>query len=133
MDAISSPASSAAADEVRSAAQRRLSALLTNDKEVASQIHADDFQLVTPLGAVFSKEEYLGAVAAGIIHYLAMELDSPIDVRLYHDVALIRYRAQIEVEVQGQAYPRAPYRFTDAYEKRDGHWRIVWSQGTGIA
>jgi len=42
-----------------------------------------------------------------------MELDSVIDVRMYHDVALIRYRAQIEV--QGQGYPRAPYRFTDAY------------------
>ena len=62
-----------------------------------------------------------------------MELDSVIDVRMYHDVALIRYRAQIEVEVQGQGYPRAPYRFTDTYEKRDGQWRIVWSQGTGIA
>jgi hypothetical protein len=73
---------------------------------------------VTPLGAVFSKEEYLGAVAAGILHYLAWELDSPIDVRMYHDVALIRYRAQIEIEVQGQLYPRAPVWFTDAYEKR---------------
>ena len=133
MDAISSQASSAAADDVRAAAQKRLSALITGDKEVAWQIHADDFQLVTPLGAVFSKEEYLGAVAAGILHYLAMELDSVIDVRMYDDVALIRYRAQIEVEVQGQGYPRAPYRFTDAYEKRDGQWRIVWSQGTGIA
>jgi hypothetical protein len=132
MDAISSQASSAAADDVRACAQKRLSALITGDKEVAWQIHADDFQLVTPLGAVFSKEEYLGAVAAGIIHYLAMELDSAIDVRMYDDVALIRYRAQIEVEVQGQGYPRAPYRFTDAYEKRDGQWRIVWSQGTGI-
>ena len=101
--------------------------------EVARQLHADDFQLVTPLGAVFSKEEYLGAVAAGILHYLAMEFDSPIDVRMYHDVALIRYRAHIEIEVQGQGYPRAPYWFTDAYEKRDGQWQIVWSQGTGIA
>jgi hypothetical protein len=32
---------------------------------------------------------------------------------------------------EGQ-YPRAPYWFTDAYEKRDGRWQIVWSQGTGI-
>ena len=114
MNATSSHASSEA-DDVRSAEQKRLSALLTGNMEVARQLHADDFQLVTPLGAVFSKEEYLGAVAAGILHYLAMELDSPIDVRMYHDVALIRYRAQIEVEVQGQGYPRAPYRFTDAY------------------
>lgn len=132
MDATSSCASSEA-DVVRSAAQKRGSALITGNMEVARQVHADDFQLVTPLGAVFSKEEYLGAVAAGIIHYLAMELESTSDVRMYHDVALIRYRSQIEVEVQGQKYPRAPYWFTDAYEKRDGQWQIVWSQGTGIA
>ena len=130
MDATSSHAE---ANHVQSAEKSRLSALLTGNMEVARQLHADDFQLVTPLGAVFSKEEYLGAVAAGILHYLAMELDSPIDVRMYHDVALLRYRAQIEIEVQGQGYPRAPYWFTDAYEKRDGQWQIVWSQGTGIA
>ena len=132
MDAISSHASSEA-DDVRSAAQKRLSALITVNMEVARQLHADDFQLVTPLGAVFSKEEYLGAVAAGHLHYLAMELDSPIDVRMYDDVALLRYRSQIEIAVQGQSYPRAPYWFTDAYEKCDGQWQIVWSQGTGIA
>jgi hypothetical protein len=132
MDASSSRGSSEA-DDVRSAEKERLNALLAGNMEVARQLHADDFQLVTPLGAVFSKEEYLGAVAAGVLHYLAMELDSPIDVRVYHDVALIRYRAQIEIEVQGQGYPRAPYWFTDAYEKRGGQWQLVWSQGTGIA
>ena len=130
MDATSSHAE---ADDVQFAENKRLSALLTGNMEVARQLHADDFQLVTPLGAVFSKEEYLGAVAAGILHYLAWELDSQINVRMYHDLALIRYRAQIELKVQGQGYPRAPYWFTDAYEKRDGQWQIVWSQGTGIA
>ena len=132
MDAISSQASSDV-DDVRSAEKRRLSALLTGNMEVARELHAGDFQLVTPLGAVFSKEEYLGAVAAGILHYLSMELDSEIDVRMYPGVALIRYRAQIAIEVQGQLYPRTPVWFTDAYEKRDGRWQIVWSQGTGIA
>jgi hypothetical protein len=98
------------------------------EKLLAMRLHG-----MAPLGAVFSKEEYLGAVAAGHIHYLAMELDSPIDIRMYNDMALIRYRAQIEVEVQGQMYPRTRYWFTDSYEKRDGRWQMVWSQGTGIA
>ena len=52
---------------------------------------------------------------------------------MHHDVALIRSRAQVEIEVQEQLYPRASVWFTDAYEKRDGQWRIVWSQGTAIA
>jgi hypothetical protein len=132
MDATSSRARSEA-DDVRSAEQERLSALIAVNMDVARQLHADDFQLITPLGAIFSKEEYLGAVAAGHLHYLAMQLDSPIDVRMYDAMALIRYRAQIEIEVQGQTYPLTPYWFTDSYEKRDGRWQIVWSQGSGIA
>lgn len=60
-----------------------------------------------------------------------MEFDSPVDVRLYDDVALLRYRVQIEVVVQGQRYAPARYWFTDAYERRDGRWQVVWSQDTG--
>ncbi len=121
------------ADELRATESERLRALLNGDMEVARKLHADDFQLVTPLGAVFSKEEYLGAIAAGHLHYLACELDSSIDVRTYGKVALIRYRAQIEIEVQGQRYARAPYWFIDVYERREDRWQVVWSQGTGIA
>jgi hypothetical protein len=46
-------------------------------------------------------------------------LDLPVKrtVRLYNEVALIRYRSQIEIMVQGQKYPRGRYWHTDAYEK----------------
>jgi ketosteroid isomerase-like protein len=120
------------AQDIRAIERARLQALLKADIETAEPIHADDFQVISPLGAAFSKEQYLGAVAAGVLNYVVMELDSAIDVRMYDDVALIRYRAQIEIDVQGQRYPRAGYWFTDAYEKRKGRWQIVWSQGTGI-
>jgi len=71
-------------------------------------------------------------VATGVIKYVAVELESQVDARVYGDVVLIRYRAAIEIDVQGKRYPRASYWFTDAYEKRDGRWQIFWSQGTGI-
>src|SRR3954468_11426994 len=129
---ISAPVTGGA-DAIRSVQRERSAALLEANIQAARRIHADDFQLITPLGAVFSKDQYLGAVEAGVIKYSVMELDSAVHVRLYGDVALIRYRAQIEVDVQGQTYPRADYWFTDAYERRDGRWQIVWSQGTGIA
>jgi len=32
---------------------------------------------------------------------------------------------QIEIDVQGQRYPRTDYWFTDAYERRNGRWQIV--------
>ena len=117
---------------VQAIERERLAALLKADIQTAGQILADDFQLITPLGAVFSKDQYLGAVAAGVIKYVVMELESQVDARVYGEVVLIRYRAAIEIDVQGKRYPRASYWFTDAYEKRDGRWQIVWSQGTGI-
>jgi len=126
------PTGNLEAEAVRAAQRERSAALLSGDMQKAERVHADDFQLVTPLGAVFSKAQYLGAVEAGIIKYSVMELDSPVDVRVHGDVALTRYRVQIEVEVQGQRYARAGYWFTDAFEKREGRWQLVWSQGTEI-
>jgi hypothetical protein len=128
----SSSAAQSVADEIRATEGERLRSLFNGDMDVARRLIADDFQLVTPLGALFSKEQYLGGIAAGHLRYVFFEVDSPIDVRTYGEVVLIRYRAQAEVEVQGQRYARAPYWFTDAYERRDGRWQIVWSQGTGI-
>jgi hypothetical protein len=79
---------------------------------------------------VLSKDQYLGAVAAGAVHYLVWEFESPIEVRTYGEVALIRYQSQIEIVVQGKMYPRAPVWHTDAYERRDGRWQVVWSHAT---
>jgi hypothetical protein len=106
--------------------------LVSGEVEVARQLHADDYELVTPLGVVLSKKQYLGAVAAGDLHYLVWDIESAIKVRVYGEVALIRYQANIEIVVQGQGYPRARYWHTDAYEKRADRWQVIWSQATAI-
>jgi len=119
-------------EAVEAIERKRLAALFKADMPTAERIHADDFQLITPLGAVFSKGEYLEAVATGVIKYVAVELESAVDARVYRDVVLIRYRAAFEVDVQGQRYPRTSCWFTDSYEMRDERWQIVWSHGTMI-
>lgn len=119
-------------DEVRATERERLRALVSRDIEAARHLHADDFQLINPLGGTLSKDQYLGAVAAGEINYLVWETES-IEVRLYRDMALIRYRSQLEIVVQGQIVPRRHYWHTDAYERRDGRWQVVWSQATAVA
>ena len=69
-------------EAVRTCQRERSAALLAADIPASRGIHADDFQLVTPLGDVFSREEYLGAVEAGIIKSLVLELESPVAFRL---------------------------------------------------
>lgn len=55
------------ADQLRAVERERLRSLVEADVETAKQLHADDFQLINPLGGALSKDEYLGSVASGDI------------------------------------------------------------------
>lgn len=117
------------ADAIRSIERTRVRALVEGDLETARQIHADDFQLITPLGDSLTKEQYLGAIGSGIVDYLVWEPET-IEVRLYDSAALIRYQSRLEVITQGQKTSLRRYWHTDLYEQRDGQWQVVWSQAT---
>jgi hypothetical protein len=121
----------AEADRIRETEHLRLRSLVSADMEVARQLHAHDFQLITPIGIALSKDEYLGAIAAGQIKYVAWEPET-IHVRLHGEVAIIRYQAQLEVVFNGHRVPRSRYWHTDTYERHDGRWLVVWSQATTI-
>jgi hypothetical protein len=117
------------AELIRSTERERLRALVTGDVERAGQLHTDDFQLINPLGGVLSKEQYLDGISSGQIHYLYWAPE-PIAVRIYGDVAVIRYRSQLEIVVRGRHIPRQRYWHTDLYERHGAQWRVVWSHAT---
>ena len=117
------------AELVRSTERERLRALVTGDVQRAAQLHTDDFQLINPLGGALSKEQYLGGISAGQIRYLYWEPED-IAVRLYGEVAVIRYRSQLEIVVQGHHIPRQRYWHTDLYERHGTQWHVVWSHAT---
>jgi ketosteroid isomerase-like protein len=114
---------------LRSTERERLRALVTGDVQRAAQLHTDDFQLINPLGGALSKEQYLGGISSGQIHYLYWEPET-IAVRVYGDAAVIRYRSQLEIVVQGRHIPRQRYWHTDLYERQGAEWRVVWSHAT---
>lgn len=114
---------------LRATERERLRALVTGDVERAGQLHTDDFQLINPLGGALSKAEYLGGITSGQIHYLYWEPES-IAVRIYGNVAAIRYRSQLEIVVQGRHIPRQRYWHTDLYERHGEQWQVVWSHAT---
>jgi uncharacterized protein DUF4440 len=117
------------AELLRSTERERLRALLTGDVERAKQLHTEDFQLINPLGGALSKEQYLGGIASGQIRYLYWE-PGPIAVRLYGEVAVLRYRSQLEIVVQGRHIQRQQYWHTDLYERHGAQWQVVWSHAT---
>ena len=110
----------------------RLRALVDVDLTVADQLHADDFQLITPGGTVLSKAQYLDGVASGYLNYRVWEIDSEIEVRMFDQVALIRYRSRLHMSLDGDAGELRYYWHTDTYEQRDGRWQVVWSHATLI-
>ena len=117
------------AELLRSTERERLNALVTGDVKRATQLHTDDFQLINPLGGALSKEQYLGGISSGQINYLYWEPES-IAVRVYADSAVIRYRSELEIVVQGRHIPRQRYWHTDLYERHGEQWQVVWSHAT---
>ena len=109
----------------------RLRALVAVDMTTAADLHADDFQLVTPSGKPMDKAAYLGAIAAGRLRYVSWE-PGEMAVRVHGSAAVIRYHAVLEVAPAGSRNP--PFRawHIDLYEVRDGRWQVVWSQATAI-
>ena len=118
-------------DRIRETERARLRALVEADMAAAKPLHAEDFQLITPIGLALSRDEYLGAIASGRIKYLSWE-PGDIAVRLDGRTAVIRYRARLEVVFNGHHVPSAEYWHTDTYEHRD-RWLVVWSQATAIS
>jgi hypothetical protein len=111
--------------------RERLRALVEADVEGASRQHADDYQLINPLGGALSKADYLEAIASGAIDYQVFEPDSEIAVRLYGGAAAVRYQARIEIAFGGRLHVLRAWH-TDLYEQRGGRWQVVWSQATEI-
>ena len=81
-DLLTTGEDQAEAERLRATERERLQALVGADVARARRLHADDFQLINPLGGVLSKEQYLGGIESGQIHYLFWEPDA-IEVRIY--------------------------------------------------
>jgi hypothetical protein len=105
----------------------RLRALVERNMPLAWQLHAQDFQLITPSGRSYSRERYLGMIGEGELVYKHWE-PGAMQVRMHERMALLRYQATLEMG-------SAPFQcwHIDSYELTDGLWQVVWSQATKIA
>ena len=114
-------------DDIRALEQARVQSLLQRDMPTAWRLHALDYQLITPSGASWSRERYLGMVEAGTLVYLQWQAGA-MQVRLRGTMAVVRYPATLQLDA-GTAFKCW---HTDGYEQTDGQWQAVWSQATAI-
>jgi hypothetical protein len=111
--------------------RNRLRLLVAGDVAAVRDLHAVDFQLITPSGEALSRDEYLGLISSGRLSYRSWE-PADVVVRDYGDAAVLRYRAALEGSFGGESLPPMRLWHTDLYERRDGRWQVVWSQATAI-
>lgn len=109
----------------------RLLALVNGDTDAALEFHHQDFQLITPRGHALTRTQYLGEIAIGGIRYLSW-VPQTMSVRGDAMRAVVRYRASIEMESDGNFMPKFECWHTDYYERQNDRWMVVWSQATQI-
>jgi hypothetical protein len=118
---------------------RRIQAILARDMPLLWQLHAPDYQLITPSGRTFSRERYLGNIESKTLRYLRWEAGD-MAVRTSAQMAIVRYQVTLELDSEngidkgtgkGSGTPFLCWH-TDSYELRDGAWQAVWSQATAI-
>jgi hypothetical protein len=112
---------------------------MARDVEIKARVASVSGELIfyrradrfTPRGATYSRESYLGAVEEGRIVYLKWEA-ADILVRRFAGVALLRYRAELEMPDASGEHSSFGCWHTDSYELHNGFWQVVWSQATRI-
>lgn len=114
------------AEFFRQLERRRTRALVERDLPTLEELHALEYQLITPAGKVFSRERYLAAIAAEPF-YTQWELGT-IEVRLSNDMSLLRYQARLHFP-SGRI---VDCWHTDSYERCGRLWQAVWSQATQL-
>ena len=124
-------AQSSTADQLREIERTRLNALVEADTAAAGRLMARDFELINPAGAVSGRDDYLAAVEAGIIDYLAFEPTGQIVVRQSGDSAALRFPVHFDLVVGETRFTHEGW-ITELYERRDRGWQIVWEQATAI-
>ena len=108
----------------RALESERTRAIVNRDLTGIERLHAQEYELITPSGRVWSRARYIAAIAAQPF-YASWEC-GPIQVRRSSAMAMVRYAAKI-------TFPSGSVVdcwHTDSYELRGNVWQAVWSQAT---
>jgi hypothetical protein len=118
------------ADQVRTAERTLLRAAVHGDTHTAGALLASDFQQIDVTGTLETRADYLATIGGGV-DFVTLKPIKPISVRVYGDVAIARVKLRFKVVAHGQTIRHEGWT-TDQFQRRNGHWKLVWSQSTAI-
>ena len=119
-----------AADQVRTAEQTLLRAVVDGNTHTAGALLAPDLQLIDPIGTAETRADDLADIGGGI-DFVTIKPIEPISVRVHGDSAVARLKLKFKVVAFGQTVKHDGWT-TDLWERRGGRWQLVWSQTTAV-
>jgi uncharacterized protein (TIGR02246 family) len=120
-------------DELRALEHQRIEALTSKDLDTLQRLLADDYHVINPGGQQVGKFDLVNGIRENFIAYTLWEVDGATAVLASDTLAVVRYRASLQVAVQGEAQPPQRLWHTEVFEKRDGAWQAVMSQDTRVS
>ena len=106
-------------------------AQVRGDRAALERLVADDYVLVNGAGLVQSKADLIGGYVAPGFKLDPFVIEEPVE-KVLGDTALLGGRVNMTGVDGGQRFALV-VRFVDAWAKRDGQWRVVYSQVTRVA
>jgi Domain of unknown function (DUF4440)/Protein of unknown function (DUF3224) len=121
---------SSSAAQVRAAERTILRAYVNADAHTLGALLAPDYQQIDVTGTAETRADTLANVGGGV-DFVTLTPVSPIAVRVHDDSAVARVELAFKVVARGQTLKHRGWN-TDLFERRHGHWQLVWTQTTAI-
>ncbi|MDB5457703.1 MAG: hypothetical protein JWP92_3288 [Caulobacter sp.] len=106
-------------------------AQVDGDRAALERLVADDYVLVNGAGVVQSKAELIRDYVAPGFKLDPFQIEAPVE-KAWGDAAILGGRVKMTGTDGGQRFSLV-VRFVDTWAKRDGRWRVVYSQVTRVA
>lgn len=116
--------------DLRAVERRRLAAIVAGDPDALDELHAPEFVLCTPSGTLWTRRRYLDGLVDRSIRYHRFEPVTTIEVVVDARVAVLRYRSEIRISINGGAVGHLACWHLDVYQRDSAAWRCRWSQAT---
>lgn len=111
-------------DEIREFGKAWAEAERTCDAGALGSMLADGFVGVGPFGFTLTKEQWIGARAAGDLKHEKFGWD-PADIRVHGDCAVVVGVQTQESTYQGRPAPGGPFRVTQVLVRRGDGWVLA--------
>ena len=105
-------------------------AIAKNDLELIRHFVTDDWIIINADGGIIDRQRFLDVIRSGTLTHQMLESDE-MRVRVYGDTAIVSALSRSKGKFMGQEFSTRE-RSTDVFIKREGQWRCVLTQLTGV-